>query len=300
MIAYYTTSQFINELQAELKNQVATYGHLVLTEGELQKSVWAHNVWLNPVFVEFESISQAAKKLREMGPLWTYHPHEFHRRAQLIQDQLPKIKPRVVDFLAPLPPANLGAWTLLSPNKILASPTTTSPFAHGEVTFNENKELPPSRAYLKLWELMTVHGIKPQPGEKVIDFGSCPGGWTWVLQSVGCQVLSIDRSPLAPHIAALPGVEFMQTNAFSLRPQDLGQIDWFFSDIICYPPKLYELVENWITSGLCRNFVCTIKFQGETDFETLKRFQALPNCEVQHLYHNKHEVTVWIRTSSHS
>lgn len=299
MIAYYTTPQFINELSIELSDKVATYGHLILTEGELQNSVWAHNIWLSPVYIEFESITQAAKKLRELGKLWTYYPLESHfRRAQLIQDQLPKLKDRTMDFLGPLPEANLGAWTLIGPNKILASPATTSPFPHGEVVFNENKTLPPSRAYLKLWELMTVHQIKPKRGEKVIDFGSCPGGWTWVLQSIGCHVLSIDRSPLAPHIASLPRIEFKQTNAFSLRPEDLGKVDWFFSDIICYPAKLYELVKNWISSGLCTNFVCTIKFQGETDFETLKKFQQLPHCQVRHLYNNKHEVTVWIRTSS--
>lgn len=300
MFAYYTAPQFIKELEAELTNKVATYGHLVLTEAPLQRSVWAHNIWLNPVIIEFESISQAAKKLRDLGMLWVHHPHDSYRRAQLIQEKLPKVKPRTVDFLGPLPDSNLGAWTLIAPDKILASSQTTSPFPHGEVTFNENKTLPPSRAYLKLWELMTVYGIKPQAGERVIDFGSCPGGWTWVLQNVGCHVLSIDRSPLAPHIASLPRIEFMQTNAFSLRPQDLGKVDWFFSDIICYPPKLYELVTNWMSSGLCTNFVCTIKFQGETDFDTLKRFQELSHCHVRHLYHNKHEVTVWIKTSSHS
>ncbi|HWU42920.1 MAG TPA: hypothetical protein VN132_05760, partial [Bdellovibrio sp.] len=75
-------------------------------------------------------------------------------------------------------------------------------------------------------------------------------------------------------------------------------IDWFFSDIICYPEKLLELVKNWQSSGLCSNFVCTIKFQGKTDFETLEAFQSLENAHVQHLYHNKHEVTLWIRKSS--
>ncbi|HEY1079213.1 MAG TPA: hypothetical protein VGE46_03915, partial [Bdellovibrio sp.] len=84
----------------------------------------------------------------------------------------------------------------------------------------------------------------------------------------------------------------------TVKPEDIGKIDWFFSDIICYPEKLLELVLAWQKSGLCENFVCTIKFQGATDFGTLKKFQALENATVRHLRHNKHEVTVWIKKSS--
>lgn len=298
MVGYLTNEKFLPELTAELKNIRATYGGLVLADGPVQTSVWAQNIWLNPEIITFDSVTQAAKALKERGKLWAFYSLENHRRGQLIQDQLLKVKPRVIDFLGPLPDMPIGAWTLIDKNTLIASSETNSLFPLGEVQFNEDKKNPPSRAYLKLWELLTVYGIKPKPGERVVDFGSCPGGWTWVLQQVGCHVVSIDRAPLEPHIAALPRVEFMKTNAFTVKPEDIGAIDWFFSDIICYPEKLLELVLAWQSSGLCRNFVCTIKFQGETDFETLKRFQALQNSHVQHLYHNKHEVTVWIRTSS--
>lgn len=298
MIGYLTNEQFLPELKAELKNIRATYGGLVLADGPVQSSVWAQNIWLNPEIITFESVSQAGKALKERGKLWALYSFDQHRRGQLIQDQLLKAKPRVMEFLAPLPDMPIGAWTLIDKNTLIASSETNSLFPLGEVKFHEDKKNPPSRAYLKLWELFTVYGIKPAAGERVVDFGSCPGGWTWVLQQVGCHVVSIDRAPLEPHIAALPRVEFKKTNAFNVKPEDIGAIDWFFSDIICYPEKLLELVQTWQSSGLCRNFVCTIKFQGKTDFETLRKFQNLPNSHVQHLYHNKHEVTVWIKTSS--
>lgn len=299
MFGYLTTEQFLPELQAELKNVKSVHGNLVLAEGPIQTSVWAQQIWLNPEIITFESISIAAKELKARGKLWACYAFENHRRAQLIQDSLPKLRPRVIDFLEKLPENNLGAWSLIDKNTLVASSQTNSVFPLGIVEFNEDKKNPPSRAYLKLWELLTVYGVKPEPGQKVVDFGSCPGGWTWVLQQIGCHVISIDRAPLEPHIAALPRVEFMKTNAFTVKPQDIGQIDWFFSDIICYPDKLLELVLAWQKSGLCSNFVCTIKFQGKTDFETLRKFQELPDTKVQHLYHNKHEVTVWIKTSSH-
>lgn len=297
MIAYLTNAQFLPELLKELKNVRSVHGSLVLTEGPLQNSIWAQQVWLNPEIVSFESISQATKELKSRGKLWVSYAFDNFRRTQLIQDNLPKLKPRVIDFLGPLPERNLGAWTLIDKNTLLASSQTNSPFPLGEVKFNEDKENPPSRAYLKLWELFTVYNVLPSPGQKVVDFGSCPGGWTWVLQKVGCEVISIDRAPLEPHISRLPRVHFLKKNAFTIKPQDIGAIDWFFSDIICYPEKLFELVQEWQHSGLCSNFICTIKFQGETDFVTLEKFKSLENARIQHLYHNKHEVTVWIKKS---
>ncbi len=298
MIAYLASEKFLPELLAELKDVRSVHGNLVLTDGPLQTSVWAQNIWLNAEIIPFESISQAAKALKARGKLWAAYTFDHHRRAQLIQEQLPTLRPRVVEFLGELPENNLGAWTLIDKNTLLAASETNSVFPLGEVAFNEDKKTPPSRAYLKLWELFTVYGIKPKEGDKVVDFGSCPGGWTWVLQQTGCNVVSLDRAPLEPHIAALPRVQFIKTNAFTVKPEDLGRLDWFFSDIICYPEKLLELVQTWQSSGLCQNFVCTIKFQGKTDFETLKKFQAMDNAHVVHLHHNKHEVTVWIKPSS--
>ena len=48
------------------------------------------------------------------------------------------------------------------------------------------------------------------------------------------------------------------------------------------------------TAGTCRRFVCTLKFQGETDYATAARFAAIPGSVLRHLYHNKHELT-WIK-----
>lgn len=298
MIAYLAVEKFLPELLKELKDVQSVHGNLVLTNGPIQNTVWAQNIWLNAEVISFESISQAAKALKSRGLLWALYSFENHRRAELIQEQLPKVRPRVVDFLAPLPKDPIGAWTLLDKNTLLAASETNSLFPLGAVQFNENKEVPPSRAYLKLWELFTVYGVRPSAGQKVVDFGSCPGGWTWVLQQMGCNVVSIDRAPLDEKIARLPRIQFIKTNAFNVKPEDIGAIDWFFSDIICYPEKLLELVQSWQNSGLCSNFVCTIKFQGKTDFEALAAFQRLENSRIQHLHHNKHEVTLWIRTSS--
>jgi 23S rRNA (cytidine2498-2'-O)-methyltransferase len=99
-------------------------------------------------------------------------------------------------------------------------------------------------------------------------------------------------------VAAMPGVEWRGESAFALDPASVGPVDWLFSDVICYPARLLRLVERWRASGLVKNFVCTIKFQGETDHETAAAFAALPGAEVLHLHNNKHELTFMLVAAS--
>jgi 23S rRNA (cytidine2498-2'-O)-methyltransferase len=40
-----------------------------------------------------------------------------------------------------------------------------------------------------------------------------------------------------------------------------------------------------------KNFVCTLKFQGETDHDSAAAFAAIPGARLLHLHHNKHELT---------
>ncbi|HEX4924533.1 MAG TPA: SAM-dependent methyltransferase [Bdellovibrionales bacterium] len=299
-VAYLAPDGFEDDLAKELGDRLEKrYGRLMLARARPSPPVaWTANTWLEPKLIEFESASDGARKLRSLQRNWAYYPHANHRRAELIQDKLPHVSAKPIEFLGRLPTAPLGSWTLLEPNVMLASAVCTSLFPNGEVQFHESP-LAPSRAYLKLWELFTVHGVRPQPGDRVLDLGSSPGGWTWVLAQLGCQVLSVDKAPLAPEVAALPNVESLKKDAFTLAPESAGPVDWLFSDIICYPERLLELVETWRASGLARNFACTIKFQGPTDMKTVARFQAIPGSRVLHLHHNKHELT-WINETVES
>jgi 23S rRNA (cytidine2498-2'-O)-methyltransferase len=222
----------------------------------------------------------------------------------LIQEQLPKVLAKPLVFGAAPPAAPLGSWTLLDPETVLAAPHCTNPFPNGEIHFVEDRSGPPSRAYLKLWEALTLIGRRPQLGEMCLDLGSSPGGWSWALRRMGARVLSVDKAPLAPEIAGLPGIEHRLECAFALDPRAVGPVDWVFSDVVCYPARLLALIERWLAPtgqarglkahGTCRRFVCTIKFQGETDHQTAGRFAAIPGSQLRHLFHNKHELT-WIK-----
>jgi 23S rRNA (cytidine2498-2'-O)-methyltransferase len=183
---------------------------------------------------------------------------------------------------------------LLDPNTVVASARCSSPFAHGEVEFIENKTVPPNRAYLKLWEAFTLLGMRPAPGELCLDLGASPGGWSWVLQRTGARVIAVDKAPLAPAIAQLPNIAFRRESAFGLDAAALGAVDWLFSDVVCYPARLLALVQRWLAAGTARRFVCTLKFQGQTDHATARAFAAIEGSRLLHLHHNKHELT-WIK-----
>ncbi len=286
------------KLESELKREIEFLGGKILDiRGRLfwiekmsTEPVFAQNIWYELERISFQSISEGTKSLRDRSKFWHLHSTQNHRRAELIQKSF-LTKQKILKFPCRQIFSPLSSWTLWSPNEILASKVTKSVFPDGELLFEENKSEAPSRAYLKLWEWMTIHRIFPQPNELCLDFGSAPGGWTWVLTQLGAKVISVDKANLEPSLAKNLLVRHLKKDAFSLSPQEIGPVDWFFSDVICYPDKLYELVTSWLKSGLVKNFVCTIKFQGATDFEALAKFRAIPNSKICHLSANKHEVT---------
>lgn len=267
------------------------HGRLVLAPGPPRAAAWAQNVWHEPMRIDIASIGDAAKKLRAIQRNWALYVFQLHRRAALIDAQLPPVSAKPLTFGEPPPAAPLGSWTLLAANTVLAAPRCSSPFPNGEVRFVEDRTGPPSRAYLKLWEAFTVLGRKPMPGELCLDLGSSPGGWSWALHELGARVISVDKAPLDPAVAALPGITHLQQSAFALEPAEVGPVDWLLSDVICYPARLLTLVLRWLASGRARNFLCTIKFQGATDHATARAFAAFPGARLMHLGVNKHELT---------
>jgi len=241
--------------------------------------------------IAITSIGDGIKKLRALGKNWAHFSIGNHGRAQLIQDGLAKIKTDPIPFLADMPKHPMGFWTLLDANTIIYATQTTSRYPLGKIEFIENKTVPPSRAYLKLWEFFTVHCPPPTPHTHVVDMGACPGGWSWVLSQLQLNVTSVDKAPLDLAIARAKNITFLQESAFGLDPQAITT-EWLFSDIICYPERLLSLINKWKTAGV-KNFVCTIKFQGEADFDIIDEFLKIPNSKIVHLYHNKHELMWW-------
>ena len=274
---------------------IAVRGRAVLaTATGSAQPFWAQTTWLNPQWIPISSIGDAARKLAGQQRNWLAHLDNasgLNRRTTLIQEALPHVSARLLTFGDAAPTAPLGAFLLWTPDLMLASASTSSPFADGEVHFAENRDEPPGRAYLKLWEAFTIFGCRPAPGELCIELGAAPGSWTWVLAQCGARVFSLDKAPLAEHIAKLQNVEHCLGSGFALTPDCVGRIDWLFSDMICYPQRLLALIRQWIDAKTMRRALCTIKFQSQQDHSLIAEFAAIPGSQIRHLSCNKHELT---------
>lgn len=259
---------------------------------------WARTTFLKPFILHFDSIGEAASALKEIQRNWAPYQYQNFRRAALIQDKLPYINLKVRKFPVEIPKSPIGVYTLIDDKTILASALTSSYIPAGRIEFVEDHINPPSRAYLKIQESLTMARLLfdaelPGSESRCFEAGACPGGWTWVLVNLGSQVYAVDRAELAPSLMGNPLVTFQAHDAFTLKPEDIGKCDWVFSDVICYPERLLEWIKVWLDSGLTKNMICTIKMQGEIDYEVVKQFAAIPDSRVVHLNYNKHELT-WI------
>lgn len=310
--AWLTVQNFQQNLFDELSidpspvnSNVSVYGDIIYINGKSAPTFWHRTVLEKPFIAEFKTIREASDLLRSIQRNWAHYPVACFRRAELIKKTLPFINEKPRPFPCTVPLAPMGIWSLLDNNTLLGSASTSSPFPCGEIHFAEDHVNPPSRAYLKLYEALTwISWLNrtdpssasniPGPTSRCVDAGACPGGWTWVLDSLGAKVTAIDRTELDARLMDKPDITFVKHDAFTLKPAELGPQDWVCSDVICYPARLLEWVEAWIDSGLCSNFICTIKMQGEADHKVTRAFAAIPGSRVVHLTANKNELT-WIR-----
>ncbi len=235
--AYLAAEGYVDELATELGAVERVHGRLLTSPGPPRPAAWTANVWLDPQAIAIKSISDAAAKLRAIQRNWAVYAPVLHRRATLIQQQLPTVSAKPLVFGAPPPEAPLGSWTLLDAGTVLAAPRCTSPFPNGEIRFVEDHAGPPSRAYLKLWEALTLIGCRPGAGDTCLDLGSSPGGWSWALQRIGARVISVDKAPLAIGVARLPGVEHRLDSAFAIEPRACRRLAVFRCRVLSGAPS---------------------------------------------------------------
>lgn len=282
----------IDELVHRGDRIVDAIDSLIFVHGTSGPAAWARNSWLAPAEYRVASIGEAARLLASVQRNWHLHSISHHRRARLIADKLAPIRFRPLGFPAPVPSAPLGVFGLLDRDRLLASPLCSSAFADGRPVFAEDREGPPNRAYLKLWEALTLARTQPGPGDVCLDLGASPGGWTWVLNQLGADVVAVDRAPLVPELAAAPRVTTHRGDAFGLTVADLDRRpDWILSDLIAYPARILALARYWCRACPQAGIVITVKCQGVVDPAEIDHFLAIDNARLRHLSANKHELT---------
>ena len=301
------TELLISELETRFNINLkpsARYGQLLYYEDFPDlKGVypyWARTVMLEPFFLNFKTIGEAANNLKEIQRNWAPYQYTCFRRAQLIQEKLPYINLKDRKFPVKIPQSPIGLYTLIDENNLIASAKTTSYLPAGSLPFIEDHENPPSRAYLKIQESLTMANLLngtplPDSNSRCFEAGACPGGWTWVLINLGAQIYAVDRAELAPELMSNPLVKFKAHDAFTLKPEEIGPIDWLFSDVICYPERLFEWINMWLKYNPNLNMICTIKMQGSINWPLIQQFADIPGSKIVHLNYNKHELT-WIHT----
>lgn len=292
--AYFAKPVYRNEVLQELIEPQEIDECLTLSS-VLSSPVFALDIWPDCEVISFTSISDAIKQLKKRALRWFYYGSRSFRRGSLIAAGLKIITAPPITFRqSTFQP--FSGFTLLSESELLVCAKPWKKWPSGKMQFVENKILPPNRAYLKLWEALTLMNIFPQAGELCLDLGASPGGWSWVLAECGATVIAVDKAPLASSIATYPNIRFQEGSAFALNPLEYQHIDWLCADIICYPERLLQLVEKWQASGRVCHMVCTLKLQGEIDWKVIRSFQAIPQSKVVHLFHNKHELCfLWSR-----
>lgn len=157
----------------------------------------------------------------------------------------------------------------------------------------------PSRSYLKVEEAYGILEREPGPGERVVDLGAAPGGWSYSAAKRGARVDAVDNGPLKGGAAQQPQIRHQRADGFTFSPAAEGY-DWLFCDMVEDPYRILNLLEHWWRRKGCRHFIVNLKF-GRTDPLKLldaleeKRSGPFRDCatwRVRHLYHDREELTL--------
>jgi len=267
-----------------------------IVNGLNTKPLWAQ-AWLPRCqLTPFENKSQAIKILKNIQNLGVHFETDANAKlAESLKKELRELKLKRIDFkVASKFDFKYFVWGVFDDNSLIICNNPNNQFPLGWHEFNEDKNTPPNRAYLKIWEILCLNYIQLKSDDIVIDVGASPGGWSWALSHYVKKVYSIDKAALDKKMASHSNIHYKSEDAFQLKPENYKDCTWLFSDIICTPQRLLSLVENWHQNSNVQNFICTVKFKGNCDFDILKKFSVYEKSKIIHLYQNKNEVT-WIK-----
>jgi 23S rRNA (cytidine2498-2'-O)-methyltransferase len=170
-----------------------------------------------------------------------------------------------------------------------------SPFPGGRARMHDARGAP-SRAAMKLEEALAFLGHGPEPGERCVDLGAAPGGWTWVLLERRARVTCVDPGKLAPDIARRKGVTQILGSAFDYEPRE--PVDWLLCDMAWRPLEVAALLAKWGRRRWARSLVANIKLPMKHKAEFLGRVRRVVegggwrDVRTRQLYHDRDEITL--------
>ncbi|HTJ96664.1 MAG TPA: 23S rRNA (cytidine(2498)-2'-O)-methyltransferase RlmM [Rhodocyclaceae bacterium] len=171
----------------------------------------------------------------------------------------------------------------------------------------------PSRSAQKLVEALHVF-LSPEEqadqlheGITAVDLGAAPGGWTWVLVRHGVQVTAIDNGALAPILQKDSRVEHLRVDGIHWRPK--RPVHWLVCDMVDKPARIAGLMADWFVGGHCSSAIFNLKLPMKKRYEEVELCRDLimdalakkhikAELSVRQLYHDREEVTCYLRTLS--
>jgi 23S rRNA (cytidine2498-2'-O)-methyltransferase len=163
----------------------------------------------------------------------------------------------------------------------------------------------PSRSAQKLAEAIVVfvgerEADRLHAGQRAVDLGAAPGGWTWLLASRGLHVVAVDNGSLKGEVAHDPHVRHVRADGLTWRPP--RPVDWLVCDIVERPARIAELVAGWIADGDAQAAIFNLKLPMKQRYDEVRRCEALieqhlraagvrATLAIRHLYHDRAEVT---------
>lgn len=157
----------------------------------------------------------------------------------------------------------------------------------------------PSRSYLKIEEAFALLGVEPRAGERVVDLGAAPGGWTLAFLRRGCRVTAVDHGAMRIPAEYADRLTHRRENGLTFGLQD-GQppVDWLACDMLIPPGPALGLLRRWVGGKLARRFICNIKIPQQHPWVAIKpvddwlRSQKGLRYRIRQTYHDRREVTV--------
>ncbi|WP_423187185.1 23S rRNA (cytidine(2498)-2'-O)-methyltransferase RlmM [Alishewanella sp. d11] len=193
----------------------------------------------------------------------------------------------------------------------LSYPENNSPLENGIMRLKFPAEAP-SRSTLKLEEAFIQFIPKAEwdtrlaPGLNAVDLGACPGGWTYQLVKRSMMVTAIDNGPMAESLMETGQVKHLMVDGFKFEPAKRN-VYWLVCDMIEQPQRVANRIADWLINGWCQETIFNLKLPMKRRYETVKEVladfeqrlqQAGFHYELQakHLYHDREEVTVHVRS----
>ncbi len=189
-----------------------------------------------------------------------------------------------------------GLWGAVMPSHRLSD---TRPGGAHRMRFDAQA---PSRSYLKIEEVFERMNMDPAPGQRVVDLGAAPGGWSYAFLKRGCRVLAVDNGPLKIQKlgAAGGGLTHLRENGISfIPPPSWRPLDWMVSDMLIPPGQTLGMFRKWLENRWMRRFVFNVKLPQQQPYPVLKpietylRNQSGIKFQIRQLYHDRREVTVF-------